>query len=234
MRAPRNAASKRRCVSAGSNCSAFLLGGFMAHDPLAPDAPPFRFTTNYSLEFEPYYRVIGELAVTWAEFETHLNLAIWELANVSKMAGTCMTSQLIGPGPRFCCFVALLNLRETPSKIVGNVNALSQRAESVGRQRNRYLHDAIVLNLDNRAMYRMETTADRTVRHGMIPVSVDEISGLTGQIIAITEEFDALYEQVLADTPPWPRIQFERSVGIHRQRSGPESSRPLPEPPPQS
>lgn len=95
---------------------------------MADDPPLFRFTSEQGPEFEPYQKLIGRLALAWAEFEFNLNDAIWELANVERMTGTCMTSQLIGPGPRYRCLVALLRLRNTPQDIIDKINSLSSDA----------------------------------------------------------------------------------------------------------
>jgi hypothetical protein len=207
----------------------------MAGDPLTDDeAAPFRFTSNYSPEFDPFYHEIGQLAVYWSEFEFAVNTAIWELANVSRMAGTCMTSQLIGPGPRFRCLVSLLNLREAPEPLIKAVNSLSSKAEELGRRRNRFLHDPIVMQVDQKKMYRMGTTADRKVKHGMIAVSTKEITDLTGEIDQLTNDFEDVYQRVITETAPWPRTQYEQSKGIRRQWTRRESGPSTPERPPES
>jgi hypothetical protein len=206
----------------------------MAGDPLTDDeAAPFRFTSNYSPDFDPFYHVIGRLAVYWSEFEFAVNAAIWELANVSRMAGTCMTSQFIGPGPRFRCLVSLLNLRETPEPLIKAINSLSSKAEELGRRRNRFLHDPIVMEIDQKKMYRMETTADRKVKHGMIAVGTEEITTLTGEMDQLTNDFENIYQRILAETAPWPRTQYQQSKGIRRQWTVRESAS-IPERQPES
>ena len=181
-------------------------------------------TTEFGPEIEPYYKLIGKLAITWAEFELSVNEAIWELANVTREAGTCMTSQFIGPGPRFRCLVSLLNLRKAPDALVKAINVLSGEAENLGRQRNRYLHDPLMRDRDTGRIYRMETTADRTLKHIGIPVETEEIGRLVEKIETIDADFDDIYLRVLAETPLWPRTQFEQSPGIRRHRSARESS----------
>ncbi len=128
------------------------------------DEREYAFTGHYDPKLDPYYLAVGRLALEWAEFEFNVNDAIWELANIERKVGTCLTSQFIGPGPRFRCLVALLNLRGTPSEIVKKINALSTEAESLARQRNRYAHDPIVWNRKDGSIHRMETTADRAVK----------------------------------------------------------------------
>ena len=67
--------------------------------------------------FEPFMTALGFVASTWAEYEATVNFRIWELANVEKMAGACITSQMIGPGPRFRCLLALLELSQGPKGV---------------------------------------------------------------------------------------------------------------------
>jgi hypothetical protein len=193
-----------------------------------------RFTTANSGEFDPYYHALEVVATAWAEFEFNVNDVIWELANIERMAGTCMTSQMIGPGPRFRCLVALLRLRNAPKELIDMMNSLSGEAEKQGRQRNRYLHDPMVLNTADNSIHRMETTADRKVTHGAIPVEIKEIETLTNGIRSLDAKFDGLYLRILAETPPWPRTQFSQSRGIQRDRPGRESDSSIPELPPES
>jgi hypothetical protein len=96
---------------------------------LSEEPPQARYTTSLTEEFTPYFTAIGRLAIIWAEFEFSINEAIWELANVERFAGTCMTSQMIGPGPRFRCFVSLLRLRNCPAELINKINSLSNVAE---------------------------------------------------------------------------------------------------------
>jgi hypothetical protein len=198
------------------------------------DDSEFRFTTAIGPEMEPYLSAIGWLALAWSEFEFHINDSIWELANVGREAGACMTAQLIGPGPRFRCLIALLNLHKVSGSLVKEFNSFSAEAESLGRQRNRYLHDPMVIDSITKKVHRMEITADRTVKHEIIEVEISEIKGLATKIEHASAKFDELYERVLVETPSWPRTQYEQSEGIRRQRTLPASSPSTPEHPPES
>jgi hypothetical protein len=191
---------------------------------LSEDASKPRYTTGYHPELDPYLKAIGGLSIVWAEFEFSIDEAIWELANVERYAGTCMTSQMIGPGPRFRCLVSLLRFRGVPDKLVTAVNALSGQAAGLGSRRNRFVHDPLMLDLKDNSVRRMEATADRIVKHGTFPIEVNDINQLTAEISGATAEFDKLHVRILDETPPWPRIQFEQSPGIHRQRRLPTNS----------
>jgi len=129
--------------------------------------------------------------------------------------------------------VSLLNLRETPEPLIKAINSLSSKAEELGRRRNRFLHDPIVMEIDQKKMYRMETTADRKVKHGMIAVGTEEITTLTGEMDQLTNDFENIYQRILAETAPWPRTQYQQSKGIRRQWTVRESAS-IPERQPES
>jgi hypothetical protein len=186
-------------------------------------------SSDYDPRLDPYYMAIGHIGVAWADFEFALNDAIWELANVDRAAGTCMTAQLIGPAPRFRCLIALLKARRTPQALLDLFNTMSRDAGSLAAKRNRYLHDPIALQPETGVVYRIEATAEKSLRLGGIPVDLAKLSELIGDIDKIIAEFDNLMRRVLAETPAWPREQYSRSEGIQRHRTVPKTS---PTPPP--
>jgi hypothetical protein len=194
-------------------------------------------TGRTSSPLDPYYHAIGTVASAWAEFEFSVNVAIWELANVSCMAGTCMTSQMIGPGPRFRCLVSLLHLRKVPSPLIDALNSLSGDATKLAAKRNRYLHDPMVFNEKDSSVHRMEATADRIVKHDLVPLEIGDIDKLHTQIGVLTVKFNGVYAQTLDETPPWPRTQYEASPGIRPSRPTKENAPSAPDsrpPPPQA
>ncbi|MDE5447060.1 hypothetical protein GWG65_38215 [Bradyrhizobium sp. CSA207] len=194
----------------------------MTNDPASDvNSEPisFHFSPDESVEFEPLYLALGKLSRYWAGFEYVLNDSIWELANVERYAGTCVTAQLIGPGPRFRCLAALFELRGVSSELIKAFNSLSSEAEGLGRQRNRFIHDMVVLNSQDRQLYRVETTADRKLRHDFMIVDLKAVEKLVIEIEQLTDRFDDLFDRVLAETPSWSRTQYSKSDGIRRERN---------------
>jgi hypothetical protein len=47
-----------------------------------------------------YHADVGRISMAWAQLETHINHAIWHLANVEQYAGACITAQIISPAQR--------------------------------------------------------------------------------------------------------------------------------------
>lgn len=183
------------------------------------EAISYHFAADESPEFEPLYSVLGKLCRWWAAFEYVLNDSIWELANVERHAGTCMTAQLIGTGPRFRCLASLFELRGVSPTLTKALNVLSSEADGLAGRRNRFIHDFIVLNQHDRQFYRVETTADRKLRHDFMAVDLPAVEKLASDIGDLSDRFDLLFDRVIAETPPWPRTQYEQSDGIRRERN---------------
>jgi hypothetical protein len=77
----------------------------------------------------PYLAELGRVAAVWSQLDWDINDFIWELANVSRAAGTAFTAQMIGPGPRFRCLISLLHLRKAPKEIIDDFNSISSKIE---------------------------------------------------------------------------------------------------------
>jgi hypothetical protein len=164
--------------------------------------------------YEPFLIALGRLATVWAEYEMTINVRIWELANVEKAAGASITSQLIGPLPRFRCLLALLAYRNSPQALIDEFNSHASQAEKIARQRNRYIHDPFVVDEDSLQMKRIEVTADKQVKMGIVQAEITELSSLCDKIGTLLSEIDRLWARVLAEVPAWPRKQFSQSGGI--------------------
>jgi hypothetical protein len=66
---------------------------------------------GHDRRFNKHMTALGHAVAAWAALEFAIGEAIWELANVEREAGACVTAQLVGPGPRVRALVALLELR---------------------------------------------------------------------------------------------------------------------------
>jgi hypothetical protein len=173
----------------------------------------------YSSKFDPYFTAVGRVANAYAQLEFKMNDAIWELANVARMAGVCMTAQMIGPSPRNRCLLALLEFRNASNALITEFNKIGRKIEGVAARRNRYVHDPFVLNEDTGEIQRMESTADKSIRHGFMNAEINDLNQLATDIETVDHEFDQLYLRAVAELPAWPRTQFEESTGIRVGRA---------------
>jgi hypothetical protein len=168
----------------------------------------------------PLFTAVGIVATAYAQLEFSMNDAIWELANVSRKAGLCMTAQMIGPGPRCRCLAALLELRQAPPELYQEFNRISKEIEGVAARRNRYMHDYLVINQETGEIARVEGTADRRIKYGFMQTEINELNQLVNDIDKINGQFDAFYERAVVELPAWPRTQFLQSQGIQLRRKG--------------
>lgn len=187
-----------------------------------PAKPP------HAAMFEPYFIAIGKVANAYSQLEFSMNDAIWELANVERAAGVCMTAQMIGPGPRNRCLLALLKFRKAPQKIIEEFNKIGNKIEGLAARRNRFVHDPFVLEQETGQIARMEATADKHVSYGFMGTDVAKLTELAIEIDYAANEFDQLYLRACAELPAWPRTQFKRSWGIAVSRTDQRTSEKVP------
>jgi hypothetical protein len=179
--------------------------------------------------FQPYNTALGRMAGVWAQFGSHINQAVWELANVERYAGACITAQIISPGQRFRTMLALLNLRGGSDDLWSEFNRLPRDAEGLARQRNRYIHDPVGIDEEGNVS-RIHVTADRKLDFGFKAVNIpEELTKLYLEIKALSQHFDTLWDRALVELPPWPRAQYAQSPGIrsHRLDRGSDHQMPL-------
>jgi hypothetical protein len=173
----------------------------------------------YGSKFDPYFTAIGRVANAYSQLEFKMNDSIWELANVARSAGVCMTAQMIGPAPRNRCLLALLKFRNASHELITEFNKIGTKIEGLAARRNRYVHDPFVLLPDTGEIRRMESTADKSIRYGFMNAEIGDLKQLATDIDTVADEFDQLYLRAVAELPAWPRTQFEQSEGIQVRRT---------------
>jgi hypothetical protein len=173
---------------------------------------------QYDRRLLPYLTALGLVSTTYAELEFSINDAIWELANITRSAGVCMTAQMIGPAPRNRCLLALLKFRGASEQLLSEFNKLGKNIESVAARRNRYVHDPMTIDHATGKVDRMEATADKHIRYGFMPTEVQHLEQLAHDIDIVTDAFADLYLRALDELPTWPRTQFSQSEGIRVHR----------------
>jgi hypothetical protein len=165
-------------------------------------------------EFEPYLRGLGMVALSWSQAEFFLDEMMLLLANVDRQIGSCITSQMIGPGPRVRAIASLMRLRGTPQTCVDEFNSMAAEIESLGRQRNRFLHDQVLMHRESRQVRRLEITADRKPKYELIEITPMELHTLSGKIDNASKALRDLTTRITSATPSFPTEQFHKSLRI--------------------
>jgi hypothetical protein len=149
-----------------------------------------------------HYEAVGRVSNSWATFEFYTDKLIWWVAGVPEPIGACITSQFIGPGPRFRALAALVRLRGGSAELVTAVNKFSAIAQAVAGERNRWSHDPMFVDEESGEVYRYQVTADRTLVFGLKPAVTTEMAALEQKIWKTVGELKELGARIFAELPP--------------------------------
>ena len=118
---------------------------------------------------------IGRVAAILAHLDFYVNEIIWELANLDRSAGACLTAQLTGPYPRCKALVALMRFRAANQPLIDTANSLTSRYCGLGDRRNRVVHDAWT-NSWGDAVQRVHIKADRKLEFEFREDTVEDLN----------------------------------------------------------
>jgi hypothetical protein len=184
--------------------------------------------------FDEHMKWLGHVAAMSASLDFSVNMAIWELANVERWIGACLTTQLFSPSSRFRVLCSLIQVRGGSPTIMTKVNKFAVRAGTLARRRNNYVHDPWAIDEQGGEVKRIHVTMEGQFNFGFTPTSIDELKRLYDDIQDSIRRFDQLREEVFRSLPPWPRTQFSRSRGIRSypldQSTGQTGHQPPPQP----
>ncbi|WMT79587.1 hypothetical protein [Bradyrhizobium sp. Ash2021] len=183
---------------------------------------------------DEHMRWLGHVAAMSASLDFSVNMAIWELANVERWIGACLTTQLFSPSSRFRVLISLIQVRGGSPDIITKVNKFAERAGGLARRRNAYVHDPWTIEEEGGGVHRIHVTMEGTFKFGFTPTSIEELKRLHDDIQDSILRFDQLREEVFRSLPPWPRTQFSRSRGIRSYLTDRNTAPTEPQPPPQS
>jgi hypothetical protein len=184
--------------------------------------------------FHEHMKWLGHVAAMWSSLELQINMAIWELANVERWIGACITTQIFSPSSRLRVFDALVRVRGGQPAIISKINKFAQSAGNLARRRNSYVHDTWAIDEQSGEVKRIHVTMEGAFSFGFTPTSVAELKRLYNDIQNAIKRFDLLRDDVFQSLPPWPRTQFSRSRGIRSYPLDQSTDTPTPPLPLQS
>jgi hypothetical protein len=92
-------------------------------------------------EEHPFYALIGRVASEWAHLEHILDTTIWGLLGANEELAACVTSQIMGIGPRCKAILTLGFARNLHEKILAPFRKLMNDSYSTADCRARFVHD---------------------------------------------------------------------------------------------
>ncbi len=184
--------------------------------------------------FDEHMKWLGHVAAISASLDLSINMAIWELANVERWIGACITSQIFSPSSRLRVLVALVHVRGGAPGTISKINKFAESAGGLARRRNSYVHDPWAMDEASGDVKRIHVTMEGAFSFGFTPTSVEELKRLYDDIQGGIKRFDRLRDEVFQSLPPWPRTQFARSRGIRSYPLDQSTAKPTPPHPPRS
>src|SRR5258707_11836060 len=184
--------------------------------------------------FQEHMKWLGHVAAISASLDLSVNMTIWELANVERWIGACLTTQIFSPSSRFRVLISLVHVRGGKPEIISKIHKCAESAGGLSRRRNSYVHDTWAVDESTGEVKRIHVTMEGAFSFGFTPTSVDELKRLYDDIQDGIRRFDLLREEIFRSLPPWPRTQFSLSRGIRSYPLDRSSGQQEPQPPPES
>jgi hypothetical protein len=93
-------------------------------------------------ENHPFYALVGRIASEWSFLEMSLDTLIWTLADIEDAAiGACITSSLMGVGPRCKVILSLCKRLGISEKTQKDFRTLMNDSYPIADLRARWVHD---------------------------------------------------------------------------------------------
>jgi hypothetical protein len=164
--------------------------------------------TNPNFKFIPKYAdTIASIANQSATIEFYVNHSIWIVADIDSPSGACITSQIYTLQGRLSALLALLKLHRAPDNLIKRVNKFSEKVRGPSENRNRILHDIwLVDNRDPTSMGRMQMTAAKTLKFGIVDVAQTELQAIYDELAACRLEMYEIRGKIFAAQPTFPGI----------------------------
>jgi hypothetical protein len=112
----------------------------------------------------PIYAQIGRIASEWSHVENLLDAIICELASLPARQGACITGQMMGYAPRLNAIIGLLIDRNVDRKLVDKAHSLMDSLRGVAEERNRFIHDAWYIEINENKPYQKRGVTRNDVR----------------------------------------------------------------------
>lgn len=152
-----------------------------------------------------FYPLIGRVAAEWAQLEHVLDLVIWDLSKGEKIANSCVTAQIMSHFPRFKAILALAEHRGYDKATLSKIRSLSGKMVDLAEKRNRYVHDAWILESfgeDMNEVGQFQSYSAKTKTFGFSPITEKEILDCINDIKTKTKGISALRSRLLDGPKP--------------------------------
>lgn len=160
-------------------------------------------TTSYGAPPDDHaiYNLIGRVASGWAHLELILDQIIWDLAEIQKPRGACLTAQMVSVYPRFEAILALIEHRlgnrpeyESAKKAV---NKLYGQCRDQTYNRARTIHDAWYVAIESGETAQHRNMPKKELTYGITDKDRTELETDIETLKHLTEKAGELKKKIL-------------------------------------
>ncbi|HEY0104490.1 MAG TPA: hypothetical protein VGB91_00290 [Rhizomicrobium sp.] len=128
----------------------------------------------------PFYGWVGQVASEWSHLEHILDGIIWSLAGMNPVRGACITSQIMGVGPRCKVIVSLGRLFHGTERILDEKTSkafktLMSDSYPVADYRARIVHDPWYFETIQNEPGQFKSMPYSDPRYGFVAVTKEEV-----------------------------------------------------------
>jgi hypothetical protein len=155
--------------------------------PKAPSLP----------EEHPFYSLVGRVTSEWSHIEHILDTTIWNLLDIDHVFAACVTSQVMGIGPRCKTIITLIAARNISDKLIKPYRSFMGDSDAPADWRNRFVHDPwITETTEGAKQFRAMPYVDP--RFGEQEIDRQELQKLLATIKGLQTRASDLHEKVVA------------------------------------
>ena len=173
---------------------------------------------------DPHYTIIGRVASQWAVLEAQIDGTIAYLADCSEAQMTCVTAQLIGPAKRMDALIALFTYRNGSKELRKKLKAFQGRLQQLGEDRNRVVHDPLILHDDTGQVRKLLATAKGELKYSFEPVSKEQMNSVAESIRNYGQEFIELKKSIQAEIGELTQRELQRMLAAQSDQNPPDEN----------
>jgi hypothetical protein len=139
----------------------------------------------------PFYRMVGRVASEWSHLEHMLDLIIWHLASwraagLGSNVVACITSQIMGVGPRCKVIITLGRIYLLDDKkVLQPFRTLMGQSYTLADKRARVVHDPWYLDVASKEPSQFRAMPYSDPHYGQKDITEQEVEALIGEIRAL-------------------------------------------------
>jgi hypothetical protein len=144
----------------------------------------------------PFYALVGQVASEWAHLEHILDVIIWTMvSSVDRVTIACVTSQIMGVGPRCKVILNLCKLKNVTMELKP-IRTLMGDSFTVADMRARFVHDPWYMELDSQQPSQFRAMPYSDPRYGFQEIKESDAADVLAKIRGLQEQANAVKAMV--------------------------------------